>query len=63
MSAITGILILIPVDGGLPELLRLRSDVTGRPPEEVLDAIAQCTAKTKLLMRYACAIGGRPSEN
>ena len=63
MSTAAGRLVLIPVDGGLPELLKPRSEITGRSPDEVLDAIACCTAKTQLLMRYACAVRGRPSEN
>jgi len=63
MSAATGRLLLIPADGGLPELLKPRNEIAGRYPDEVLAAIARCTAKTQLLMRYACAIRGRPSEN
>ena len=63
MSAIAGRLLLIPVDGGLPALLKPRNEIVGKPPEEVLDTIVRCTAKTQLLMRYAYSVRGMPSEN
>ena len=63
MSATVGRLLLIPVDGGLPALLKPRNEIAARSPDEVLDMIVRCTAKTQLLMRYASAVRGRPSEN
>lgn len=63
MGVAAGGLLLIPVGGGLPDLMKPRHEIEGRSRDEVLDAIVRCTAKTQLLLRYACAIRGMPSEN
>ncbi|MHC4509082.1 MAG: hypothetical protein ACYTAO_09000 [Planctomycetota bacterium] len=56
-------LLLIPARDALPAALDHTKVMEGLSAREVRGLLALYTAQSRLLLRYALAIGGTPSEN